>query len=206
MPWRKFYCRRRYNIRQQCADREWRRDIEARAPALLFRQDIRYYIKYRCPEHGLAYSVEPPDYTHSYIALSTKRHKDIRTRSADKSRAYHFIWRDAVAKYSAEYLTRSVAEEVDSTDKPGVRLRKHAVCDYCSEGGSIIHSADIWRTISRPAGDKNQRARRKYFFFVLLLFHDSLQNRDEAIITPGYFLSTVFLPQLVEFGNIMWYT
>ena len=91
MPRRKFYRAGGYDIRQQAANRERRRDIEARASALLFRQDIRYYIKYRSPEHRLDYSVESPHYTHDYVTARAQRHEDIRAHRADQPRADHFI-------------------------------------------------------------------------------------------------------------------
>ena len=112
--------------------------------------------------------------------------------SAGGAGAVFWMWVTALLGASTSFVESTLAQKYRQPDPL-----------YGGQRGGVVYSAEIRGTISRPAGNKKQRARRKYFFFVPGLFHDSLPNRDEAIITPGYFLSTVFLPQLVEFGNIM---
>lgn len=122
MPRREFYRRRRYHIGEQAAYRERRRYVQTRTAALLLRQDGGYYIEHGRPEHGLNYSVESPDNAHGDIARRAQRHYNIGAHRPGEPRAYHFIGRHAVAEYSAEYLTRSVTEEIDRADKSGMGL------------------------------------------------------------------------------------
>ena len=96
--------------------------MQTRTAALLLRQDGGYYIEHGCPEHGLNYSVKSPDNAHGDIARRAQRHYNIGAHRPGEPRAYHFIGRHAVSKYSAEYLTRPVAEEIDRADKSGMGL------------------------------------------------------------------------------------